>query len=346
MTDPTYIPLRRERTVTDTLNVTFTFIREEWRGLGKSLLVYVGPLVVLWAMLMFGERAPTLESILADGPLDVSWTRYALAFLAQSVALFVGAAVVYAYTIRYADDGPGPFEPSELKSGVIRAALVSITTGLWIGLLMMPVFLLLFIPIVGWIAMPFLFLHLMILYSLVIPARVDRGEGFWPALRRVRMLIKGEWWATLGLLILTGVVVMLIAAGLSAIALLAGTLVDSFLGQGIIAQVLATLIAIPMQFGGYAAYAVMYVAFVIYYFGLTEAMEGVGLEARIEAMAAEAAGPNALSPEVVTPEAMTPEAAGDGSDWLRADAARTTPVFPEEPARDWSGRSDSPEARG
>jgi hypothetical protein len=286
-----YIDFRRRSGVADTINATFYFFRNELRGLLKSLAFIVGPMAVLAAVLMAGDVGEIYGSMFtAEYWLSEEiqggaayWAGMLVAFVGQLLAI----GVFYAYAIMYVEQGQGDFTPGEVWRRMRSDAGRFITTILWGIAVYAGLILVVIIPILG----IFLFFGLMIylapIFWLILPARLDRREGFWRAFRRSRGLVKGSWWSSFGLLFVTLIVVMMMGTGVTVAATFLYTLVSQLMGDGLLmmaaSAVLSTISAI-----WYIFYALPVVAFVVWYFSLVEEEEAISLEARIEAMAAPA----------------------------------------------------------
>lgn len=284
--DRPFIPFRQERSASEVLNATFAFLRDEFRGLGMALLVIVGPLVIVSAVLTASYQQATwgamfdLEALM-ETQMEPLGLGAVLGALLGYTAFFLAVAVCYAYAMLYEEDGPGPFEPREVWDRLRADFGTYLTTSLWLLVLSVGLGLLSFVCLGI-----FAFLYLAPMMMLVFPARLDRPQEFWAALNRCRKLVKGVWWPSFGLIVATFVVVIIVSLAVSATMLAGYGMVTQLVGEGLLAQGLQVVLG-ALGIVSYLGYAVPTVAFVIHYFNLVEQKEGVGLEARIEAMALE-----------------------------------------------------------
>jgi hypothetical protein len=288
-----YIEFRHERTVTDVLNATFVFLRDEFRSLALSLLYIVGPVVIVSAFLTAGTQQGMWGALFdpeawatGDDPFEDFTALYLIGVLLASIASFLALAVCYSYAMLYEESGPGPFEPREVWRRLVSDFRLYLSTSLWIVLVFVGLMLLNVIPCLGTLAFLFLLAYLLPAMMLAYPARLDRREGFWPALRRCRMLLKGEWWPAFGLVLVTFIVVMIVGTAVAVVVASGFGLVTQLIGSGVIAQLVSVVLSL-LSIVSYVAYVLPAVAFVIHYFNLVEQREGIALEARIEQMARE-----------------------------------------------------------
>jgi hypothetical protein len=284
------IDFRRQRSVSDIINVTFVFLRDEFRGLMVALLYIVGPLMLAAGVLTIDATLDTAQGMFSaefwmDPDQDPLSARYLIGLGLSMVSYLLAFGVFYAYVMLYADGGPGPFSPGEVWQRLWTDLGRYVSTILWIGLIVTALVLLNIIPCLGTLVFLGLGIYLSPILMLVFPARFDRREGFFSALGRCRELVRGEWASSFGLLFVMQVLVIITGMAISALVMGLHAMITALLGTGILAQALGVLVAVASVVT-YAAYVLPAVGFVVHYFNLVEQKEGVGLEDRIEAMAA------------------------------------------------------------
>lgn len=276
--------------MSDVINVTFVFLRDEFRGIAHSLLVIIAPLVVVASILTAGQMAAF------EGMFNPEWwleeeqmvfgPGYVIGLVLTTIAYVMLYLVFFAYAMLYAEQGPGPFTPGEVWGRMRAYAGRYFSSVAWIVLLIAPLTLLNLILCLGTLAFLAVVAWLLPIWGLVFPARFDRGDSFWQAFRRCRELVRGEWWAAFGLFFVMQVLVMVVSMALSMVVMAGYGFAAALFGSGVIAQVSAVLLSLASVVG-YTAYVLPAVAFVIHYFNLVEQLEGVGLESEIESIAAD-----------------------------------------------------------
>lgn len=289
-----YIEFRQPRDLSDVINATFAFVRDEFRGIATALLVIIGPLVVIASILSLREGMDVVQGIftaeywLEEDDFDFGVT-YAIALVMQSV-VYLGAYVLfYAYAMLYAEHGPGPFPPMEVFRRMRASFWPYFTTLLWLFLFTIPVVLINIVPCLGQIASLGALVWAAPIAMLVFPARLHRREGFISAFGRCRRMLKGQWLSAFGLFVIMMVVVILISIALAAAIMSVQALTVSLLGTGVIAGVLMVALHVA-SLAIYVVYMLPVVGFVIHYFNLVEQHEGLLLEARVESMLDRPAG--------------------------------------------------------
>jgi len=292
--DRPYVPFRVERTVPEVLNAAFVFFREEFRGLFVALLCIAGPPIVVAAALTSAATVPTfqhlfdLEAWAEQGDLDLGWG-YALGVVLNLVGWFLAFAGCYAYAMLYEEEGPGPFTPREVWDRLRADFPVHLSTTLWFAVVVAGLALMNVVICLGTIAFFVVGAYLGPVLMLTYPARLDRREEFWAALKRCRALVRGAWWPAFGLLAVTYFVVFVAMVGISVAVIGLTSLAFGVLGGGLLGQAFVVALSL-LSLLTYVVYALPAVAFTIHYFNLVEQHEGVALEARVEAMARDAEG--------------------------------------------------------
>jgi hypothetical protein len=318
------IRFRRERDLGDVVNVTFRFLRDNGRELGRGFLVIVGPAALVaafagaWAQAQM-ERAFSVP----PGPSDptavfgssgyLTWLGITL-LLAVLTQLLI-QSVVLGYVERYRRGEAGTITPARLWEAT-RAALVRVTTTtlILVGLLFASAFVWI-VPILGFLLWFAGAVYLVPVVALLYVERVVEGDGFWDGFEATRGLVSGRWAQTFGLLFVVGLVVFGIALVLSIPSLLVGAVFSFNTLEGGGALRLGAL-AVSALFGVlvYAAYAVPVAATAFQYFSLVERKEGTGLFREVNALARapaerqEAPGAPAWRPAAEPPAADAPAA--------------------------------------
>lgn len=294
MAQPETIELRKSRNFGDQINVTFYFIRENFKKLGKAILIIAGPSAVLAGVVMGYAYAglysgdPDPDRILELLPALGVGT-----LIAALSGIFM-IAVVVDYVRLYHDRGGAEFDIHDIWREVKRdlgRVFVAMLGLIGLGLLLsLPIILFaamdsaaltaiyLFIFFIG-------FIYFSIPLSILFPVYLCEGEGLWASIGRSMELVKGHWWLTAGILF----VIYLIAQFTSSIFFFPAQMIGAFASISTIdsdssggVNVIVLIFAILGSVVASLAAALPTLASVLHYFNLVEKLEGVGLMGRIE----------------------------------------------------------------
>ncbi len=204
------VELKKKRDFGDVLNATFAFIRQEYKGLGRTLILYAGIPVLVQAIL----SAIYLDTSIADliktlgnpaasqgvvAPMPIRAMLFNLYNLIVQIFL---SGLVYCYIVIYAKNGAGNVDIKEVWHKFTSLFLAflgyNILTALVIGL----AFLALIIP--GF--------YVMVPLSLILIVKVAEGQDFGSSFSRCFYLVKNHWWQTFALLLIAGIIMMLLSS--------------------------------------------------------------------------------------------------------------------------------------
>lgn len=264
----------------DLINVTFQFIRQNFKPLGKALLFIAGPFVLLTGLFtstvlikVFTKFHPgqiTSFGSWLNSMAPFSMLNYVFLFITNAVM----AGVVYEFIVSYDKFGPEGFTFNDLledlKSdslhilGIAFLSALIITAGVFLFLL----------PGI----------YLAIILSPVIIVSLYEQKGFFESFERCRRLLSGYWWFTFSYIIVLGVIQSVLAflIGLPHSILTdimvfnsaSGSLSHSsqiiLMATSILTAVTNFLYTIPM------------IGIAFHYFNLLERKEGTGLMGRID----------------------------------------------------------------
>jgi len=301
----TPIELRKPREFSDVLNATFAFVRQESIGLGKALLNYAGPFVLLAAISssLFQNYLYTNLQDSIYGITDyinlfsdnVMLTFFLIIFSVLSRVMII--LTVFGYMQLYLERGAGNFTFEEvlpiLKERLLEFLGASILLGLLLSAIMIVGgFLLVFLTksaiFFGFIAgfgLFFLLIYLVVQWSLFFPAKAFENTDFTGSLSRTSFLVKDYWWNTFSVSIVIGIIVVVISyifviiqsviSGFSAFhALSDGGISSSQSMFSIVINTLSTFIVTLLS-------AITFVAYAFQYFNLVERKDGTSLKDRI-----------------------------------------------------------------
>ncbi len=285
------IPFHRRRDLGDVLNVTFLFLRQNLKPLGKSLLFIVAPVWVLLSvpnallqvsLLEFDPEAPgTFELGRLGG-------QYVIVALLAVLASVLQVCVVYGFMRHYQQHGgPGSVGVDDvwrfaqaniwrvLGAGLLAAAIAMI--GMVVAL----------VPCLGFLAFLAGVVYLAVVATVAVPALLWEGSGIAEAFVRARALVRGAFWQTLGVLFVSWLLVtilgFLFSLPMVILSFTAG-LHGAEAGAGAVGRPVLVAAGMLASLGSMLLYPIPLVAMAFQYFSLVEGKDRTGLMERIEAM--------------------------------------------------------------
>jgi len=218
------------------MNATFEFIRQNFKSLGKSILLIAGPPLVVASLIIATFMSEFLEMTKAAatsaGDSDVFetyvmsvnfWLQVVLMFLLFLLSSIMSIATVNNYIILYEEKQTNNIEVSEVWKRVRETFWMYFGTTLIFFLLAIPVSIVLAVPIgllaaispalifLGMMAMLGAFMYLGISVSLTYVVRAYEKKGFFDSLTRSFRLVRDKWWSTFGLIFVLYIVMMTIS---------------------------------------------------------------------------------------------------------------------------------------
>lgn len=273
------INLREERDFGEKLNATFTFIKQNFKPLSISILLYVSPVAILAGIFSGFYQSRLLQQITGGGPNSnvgeftvfnqVTSLNYVISIFFTVMAYVIMSLTVYGYMAAYMDE-EGEVRPAavwqHIKSNLVQATYSSIAIGV-------VCFLTFFLLGLG--------IYLAVVLSLFLIVMVREETGFIETIERCFYLIKGNWWATLGLLMVAGLIQSMIgwlaAAPLGALMVLQSLQVVSS-GEGLLLVLSNTVATLLTNL----TYCISVLAAGFQYFNLVEQKDGVGLLEQVD----------------------------------------------------------------
>ncbi len=306
MENSAVINYHRTRDFSNKMSVTFEFVRQNFKGLGKSILLIAGPPVLLASLLMgsffqdmfsnafnpMGARDEMLSLFSSPG----FWMKIALMMLFLLISTVASLATINNYLILYEEKQTSKIDVSDVWDRVRQTFLMYLGTCFLFTLLAIVVYVGLFIPValLG-VVSPFLVFfgvigvvvavcYFFVGSSLIFIIRSYEKIGFMDALLRSFKLVQGKWWSTFGILmvlyLLVGVVsyvFMIPWYVVTIISSLHSAGVDGFestgSNMGIVSTVLMTLYYLAQML----LYSLPAIGIAFQYFNLVERKEARGL---------------------------------------------------------------------
>ncbi len=199
------VNLHQTRSISETINTSFTFFRSEFVPLGKNLIYVAGPLIILSALLNYFFFNDVFGSIMADpsggttGLEAIFSSQYFLLMLTQILVTTVIGLIVNFYILDYME-GSGPTSVARMWQLILNKAPLYFGYMIVLFILIMLGFMFFLLPGI----------YLSIALILFLPAAVQENLPFGKALKRSLYLTKNYWWFTLGLILLTGIIIYII----------------------------------------------------------------------------------------------------------------------------------------
>lgn len=279
--------LREERDFGQKFNAVFSFIQQNAKSFLKTLLLLVGPLVLLGGIFlgmvyskMFGAVG-NVELLESDMPFSGSsiWEMLLSNLFLSLASVWLGI-VVYAYMAEYLagnrnitieavwERGKGKILPV-IGIGFIIFFTIMVVTLAFVFIPLGPIWLRMIILVC-------LAMYFAIVVSLAIPIMIIEDEPIFESIGRSFTLIKGQWWATFGLMIVMGMISGM-ATMIFAIPFYVIMFMSFFLQTGGLGEILMIVASCILFAGAYLMATLPLLALAFQYFNLSEKKEGTGL---------------------------------------------------------------------
>jgi hypothetical protein len=227
------IHLQRARDFSSKLNATFEFVKQNFKGLFRSILYIAGPPVLVVSLLLSSFIGEFTKQIMgaARNPDDFAtyfsttnfWIQLLLMFVFMVVSYVAIIATTNNYMILYDEKKSNEIEVHEVWVRVRETLGMYLVTMLLFGFLYIAAYMLVVIPVVvlGSIS-PFLIFFVVffaviaiiwasVAASLVFAIRAFENKGFFDAIRRSFYLVQSKWWSTFGLVFILSLLVAIIS---------------------------------------------------------------------------------------------------------------------------------------
>lgn len=265
------VNFKKERDFNSLISDTVAFVKQEYKTLGKALLTYAGPFILISSFLgaMYQKDLYSNPSVFdPNNPLaafkHMFSTKYYFFLLSSAVSNVVLNLVVFSYILLYVNKGKDKF----ILEDVWKMTLRYIVPVLFMLLAMSFLIGVGFIFIVPGI-------YLIVIFSLTIFAHMNEEIGFGEAINRSIYLIKNYWWYTFGIL----VVIYLIAFATGYIFLIPQSIMSSSYAQSVQSgnfegtSALYTTLSVIGTFASSLIYAIVYIVLPMHYYSQVQKKE-------------------------------------------------------------------------
>jgi hypothetical protein len=271
------------RDFSEKLNDTFSFLRQNFRNLALSVLFTAGPFTLIGGIFLGLYQSKTLSSIGSDvrDPFarlqNIFGVEYFLGALFSFISIIIVAIVVLEYIRLYNEDKTENYQWQDILPKLKSSFLSIFLFGVGYSIIVALASLLFVIPGI----------YMAIALSLLVYVKIYEDKSFFQAVSRCLDLIKGNWWATFGLLLVLSVVQSILSFVFQ-IPLLISTVLSTF--QGVnnegsgdtnIFLVISTIIS---TIGSHLLYVVPLTGLCFQYFNLVEEKDASGLLSRIDSI--------------------------------------------------------------
>jgi hypothetical protein len=224
MQHQTLIDFRQARDFGAVMNMTYRFIRENIKGLGKSLLFFAAPAVLLGSVFYheIAARSLRLSGAYLAGPFGAdeyfASANFWISLLAALAFMMIGGVLTvtttHAYILKYRERQGAPVDLGEVwkKSRSLfwktfGAMFLYYSGGsMALVLLLIPVGILVFVtsmisPLLSGISVILYYISLFVLciyFATIFFICNKEGIGFFSGLSRLTKLTKGKFWNTVG----------------------------------------------------------------------------------------------------------------------------------------------------
>ena len=225
--------LRKKRDFGDVLNASFGFIRQEFKVFGRMLLLYssVPFLILSLISLLFVRRFMSQLTGMMGDPTAIQEfsqdipAQFILAYFLFIVLYIFIYGLTYCYIIKYEGGGVDKSTISEVWNLFARKFLTllgySLLTLFLIFVSFMVVaflFAILRVPLlmgIGMFAFFLFYIYAVIALSMLFIVKLQEDKGYFETVSRCFYLIKGHWWQTFGLAIVSGIISIALSAAFS-----------------------------------------------------------------------------------------------------------------------------------
>jgi len=209
----------KARSISEIINGTFEFIRQEFVPLGKSILIILGPFIVAMALVMYyffdGFLSFQINQEFTAGFIIF----YFLILIVGFVVFTIMVSLINSYILLYIDDDDARYSPGDVFNISMKRFWPVAKVNILLFLLLMVAYFVLivaavivallagttsasFLPFIIVLIFFFPLIYFFIAISFVYIITLHEKLSFFAALKRSIQLIREYWWFTLGLYLL------------------------------------------------------------------------------------------------------------------------------------------------
>lgn len=227
------IDFQRERDFSRKLNATFEFIKQNFKSLGKSILVIAGPSVLVGSIMAgsfmgeffnFSQLGQSNPEAISEYFLSVSfWMQFLLMFVFLAISFVVAIATINCYLTIYDEKKSNQISVDEVWSRVRNTFWSYLGTSVLFFFAFIIAYIILLIPVFilaeisgvliffGVVTIIFGLTYLVFASSLTYFIQLYEKKNFFDALARSFKLVNGKWWSTFGLITILYIIMMTVS---------------------------------------------------------------------------------------------------------------------------------------
>lgn len=319
------IDFKKERNFSQKLNATFEFLSQNYKPIGKNLLLIAGPFALLtgicysiYQTYTFGAAMQAGTGTLGTGPGPENLVLLGAATIGMVFFSFISLTLVVAIVMRhirqYVKEGHCHIDSKEVWSGLGRDFFRVLGTSISLFLALMIAMGIFVVPVavmsqgnpnpvligVGILLLFFSVLIVVPAFTLLYPIRSMERKNIFSAFGRMFKLLSGKWFSTAGLVIVV-VIIQSVMSIIFAVPMYFMMFMQIMHMQdaegaaetpGVVYQVLFSLSSGISMLGSFALYSIMFIAITFQYYNLVERKEASGLLERLESFGAPQTDPH------------------------------------------------------
>jgi hypothetical protein len=191
----TKIEFRKVRDFGGLLNVTFDYIKKNFKVLFKSNLLISSPAIILAGVFM-GLYQSSMFNFTDYPDLQLIGIPFLLAIFFMIISYLIITVVTYSHLMIYKQTEKGSFDIEDVWRMVKKNFFTILFTGIGYTIAVGLGFIFLIVPGV----------YLSVALSFIFIVRLEEGLSFFDAINRCTKLVSGNWWFTFGLIIVVGII--------------------------------------------------------------------------------------------------------------------------------------------
>lgn len=295
------------RDFSELFNTATKFISQNFKHFFKIVILVVGPFLLISSIIGAFYQSHALKFVPQRGGLDAwkvisnqfGW-EYFIFLIFSILSGLVMVATVYSYMMMYSEKGPQNFDVTEVKTMVWKnitkvlkgfLALMLITCGFVAAIMVIAGFMYALLQVFAVILLVLLVLGLLLVAppfiwqfsSFYLVLLHDEDAGVRDALKKVRALVKGEFFSTWLLIVASFVVLMILSFVFSIPQFVYQMVMHLSALKGDSSDSIPFLIVTSIStFFSTMIYAVFYVICGLHYYSLNEKKHGISLINRID----------------------------------------------------------------
>ncbi len=276
------VDFKQDREFGDILNATFVFLKQNFKPLGKVLLIYASPFIIMSAI-VYAFFNVSMYSGMIGSSLNIfnmigQMSSYAFLYvLLASTSYTIFNGLIYGYIKLYNEKGFENFEPIDVWKFALKNFFPILGAQIVFGLVITVGFFMILIPGI----------YLIVSLSLLLIALLIEGKGFSEAFSRSFLLTHKRWWWTFLLLLVTYVIIMVVNYIFTIPSLIIQSTIMMHGGDTETYKIIYGFFIALSQIVSYISYTIPMIALAFHYFSIVESVERPSLHNEIENIGSE-----------------------------------------------------------